>query len=95
MKKLLKLLGNFRFDAVIIDLRLPGMDGMKLLKEVKKIYPEIMVIMLTGQGNVQLAVEAIKAGADDFLQKPFPQEALEHGLIKCTGYGSSKKRIII
>ena len=72
----LKLLGNFRFDAVIIDLGLPGMDGMTLLKEVKKIYPEIMVIMLTGQGNVQLAVEAIKAGADDFLQKPFPQEAL-------------------
>lgn len=72
----LKLLGNFRFDAVIIDLGLPGMDGMTLLKEVKKIYPEIMVIMLTGKGNVQLAVEAIKAGADDFLQKPFPQEAL-------------------
>lgn len=72
----IKLLGDFRMDAAIIDLRLPGMDGMTLLKEMKKIYPEIMTIMLTGQGNVQLAVEAIKAGAGDFLQKPFPQEEL-------------------
>ncbi len=72
----IKILSNFRIDAVIIDLKLPGMDGITLLKEIKKLYPEIMAIMLTGQGNVQLAVEAIKAGAEDFLQKPFPQEEL-------------------
>lgn len=72
----IKHLSDFRIDAVIIDLKLPGMDGITLLKEIKKLYPEIMAIMLTGQGNIQLAVEAIKEGAEDFLQKPFPQEEL-------------------
>ncbi len=72
----LDILKKYNINAAIIDLNLPGMDGMTLLRKIKSIYPEIMTIMLTGQGNVQLAVEAIKNGAGDFLQKPFPQEEL-------------------
>ncbi len=70
------LMTKIKIDAAIIDLNLPGIDGMKLLKIIKPIYPDIMIIMLTGQGNIQLAVEAVKAGVVDFLQKPFPQEEL-------------------
>jgi len=72
----LKVLKEIDINAAIIDLNLPGMDGMDFLKKLKSNYPEIMTIMLTGQGNVQVAVEAIKNGAGDFLQKPFPQEEL-------------------
>jgi DNA-binding NtrC family response regulator len=72
----IKLLDNFRIDGALIDLKLPGIDGMTLLKEIKRIYPNIMITMITGQRDVQLAVEAIKAGADDFLHKPFHQEEL-------------------
>lgn len=72
----LDVLKKIKIDAAIIDLNLPGLDGMTLLKMIKNNYPKIMTIMLTGQGNVQLAVEAIKNGAGDFLQKPFPQEEL-------------------
>ncbi len=76
-EKAILLLIKIKIDAAIIDLNLPGMDGMTLLKKIKPLYPDIMIIIITGQGNIQLAVEAVKAGAVDFLQKPFPQEELK------------------
>jgi len=72
----LALLGKTRIDAALIDLKMPGMDGLSLLKEIRKSYPLIMVIILTGFGGVSDAVEAIKLGAVDFLEKPFPPEGL-------------------
>jgi len=61
-------------DAVITDLRMPDMDGMELLRELKRMAPSTPVIMLTAHGSVPLAVEAMKAGAADFLSKPFDRE---------------------
>jgi DNA-binding NtrC family response regulator len=72
----LKLLKNVRVDAALLDLMMPGMDGLTLLKELKGKYPDIMMVMLTGHGSVKEAVEAIKIGASDFLEKPFSPEAL-------------------
>jgi len=72
----LKLLKIRRIDSAIIDLKMQGMDGLTLLKEIRKVYPEIMVIMLTGFGGVKEAVEAIKLGADDFLEKPYNSDHL-------------------
>ena len=57
-------------DIVISDLRLPGMDGVELLKRTKAAAPDIEVILVTGYGSVDLAVEAVKAGAYDFITKP-------------------------
>ena len=57
-------------DVVITDLMMPGMDGMTVLKEVKGIDPALGVILVTGHGTVESAVEAMKAGADDYVQKP-------------------------
>ncbi|MEA3361130.1 MAG: sigma-54 dependent transcriptional regulator [Thermodesulfobacteriota bacterium] len=75
----LSLIAETRIDAAIIDLKMPGMDGLALLKEIKKDYPQIMAIMLTGHGGVKEAVEAIKLGAVDFLEKPFePERLLAH-----------------
>ena len=62
------------YDVVITDLRMPGMDGMELLGEIGRRWPGLPVVMLTAHGTVPLAVEAMKAGAAEFLLKPFDRE---------------------
>src|SRR2546422_917922 len=57
-------------EIVILDLRLPGLDGMEALRKFKEIAPELPVVILTGYGDVPLAVEAMRLGAYDFLTKP-------------------------
>ena len=58
-------------DLVLLDLRLPDMDGMDVLRALRSRYPEVAVIIITGFGQIQSAVEAIKVGATDYLEKPF------------------------
>jgi len=65
-------------DIVLSDLKMPGMDGIELLKQVKKTTPDTIVIMITAFGTIETAVRAIKLGADDFLIKPIVPETLEH-----------------
>jgi DNA-binding NtrC family response regulator len=65
-----------RFDIVVTDLRLPGMDGLALLREIKKQDPAIEVVLMTGYGTIKSAVEAMKVGASDYLTKPFEMDAL-------------------
>ena len=60
--------------VLVTDLRMPGMDGMALLANVARDYPDVAVIVLTAHATVELAVEAMKAGATDFLRKPFDRE---------------------
>ncbi|MGF1489926.1 MAG: sigma-54-dependent transcriptional regulator [Prochloraceae cyanobacterium] len=63
------------YDLIITDYKMPGMNGMKLLKKATEMYPEIKIAMITAHGSVENAVEAMKIGAVDFLQKPFtPRE---------------------
>ena len=64
------------YDLVITDLRMPGLSGIEVLKQVKSLYPESIVIVLTAFGTVETAVEAMKAGAYDFLTKPVHPEEL-------------------
>src|SRR5512139_63586 len=59
------------FDIVITDLKMPGIDGMEVLKTFRKEYPETIVIMITGFSTVETAVEAMKLGAFDYIPKPF------------------------
>jgi DNA-binding NtrC family response regulator len=72
----MELLKKERFDIVITDLRLPGIDGLTVLKNIKKEYPETGVIVITAFAEVKTAVEAIKEGAFDYLAKPFSNEEL-------------------
>lgn len=58
------------FDLVLTDLKMPEMDGLALLKTIKRIRPEVMVILMTAHGSIDTAVEAIKMGADDYISKP-------------------------
>ena len=64
------------FDLVILDLRMPGMDGMDVLGKLKEYDPNVPVIVITGYVTIESAVEAMKRGAYDFLPKPFTPEAL-------------------
>ena len=66
----LRMLESFRPDVVVLDLRLPGMDGLTCLQELRQRARNVRVIMLTAHGSVATAVEAIKAGAHEFLVKP-------------------------
>ena len=75
-EKALDLLRKFPIHAALIDLKMPGMDGLSLLKALRKDYPQVMTIMLTGHGSIQEAVAAVKLGAVDFLEKPYAPEAL-------------------
>ena len=67
---------NYNFDVVILDVRLPGIDGTAVLHEIKNLKPLTEVIMLTGHGTVEMAIEGMKLGAYDFLMKPCETEDL-------------------
>ncbi len=66
-----------QFDVVVLDMVMPGMSGIQTLEHLKVKHPECEVIMLTGQGTIETAVQAMKLGAFDFLTKPFPLADLE------------------
>ena len=69
-EKALKEVKDGCFDLLLLDYRMPGMDGMEVLEEVKRINPEIDVIMMTAYGTIDTAVRAMKAGAFDYITKP-------------------------
>jgi two-component system, OmpR family, alkaline phosphatase synthesis response regulator PhoP len=64
------------FGLILLDIKMPGMDGMEVLRQVREIRPDIRVIMITAYGTIESAVEAMKLGAVDFLQKPFDPEEI-------------------
>ncbi|AEH45442.1 response regulator receiver protein [Thermodesulfatator indicus DSM 15286] len=73
----LDLLKRENFDLLITDLKMPGLEGIELLKEAKKINPRILVIVITGYASLDSAIEALKEGAYDYIRKPFSLEELK------------------
>ncbi len=65
-----------RCNLLISDIKMPGMNGMELLRKIRLIRPLLPVLIITGYGDIPLAVEAIKAGAREFIEKPFHQDKL-------------------
>lgn len=73
----LRFLDGQPFDLVLSDLRMPGLDGISLLKQIKGKYPDTLVVMMTAYGSEKIAVEAMKAGAHDYIVKPFDNEEVK------------------
>jgi len=65
-----------RVDVVVLDVRMPGMDGIEALREIKKRHPLVEVIMLTGHANTEVAVQGMELGAFDYLMKPMDIDEL-------------------
>lgn len=72
--------GRSKVDCVVSDIRMPGMTGLDLVRKLKADAVACPVILMTGHGDVALAVEAMKAGAIDFIEKPFEDEVLLHAI---------------
>ncbi len=65
-----KLADEQQFDVIVLDLAMPGMDGLETMKQIKENHPDAEIIILSGQGTVKTSIEAMKLGAEDFLEKP-------------------------
>ena len=76
----LEELAEFAFDVVVTDLRLPGIDGTRVIEAAVQRYPDIIAIVITGYGTLRDAVDVIRRGATDFVTKPFQFEELLHAL---------------
>ena len=78
------------YDVIITDLKMPDINGVELIKEVKKKKPDVPIIMITGYASVPTAIETMKLGVVDYIPKPFKPEELVASVQKAVG-GSVKK----
>ncbi|SRR3990172_3302946 len=75
-KEALELLENEPFNLVLLDLKMPDMDGIEVLKKIKDTWPDTKVVMITGYSTVETAVKTLKLGAFSYLEKPFTPDTL-------------------
>lgn len=90
-KDALKKAQEESFDAIILDLMMPEMDGLEVLKILKEKRPELQIILLTGQATLEKGIEAMKLGAMDFVEKPANLDALTEKIRKA----QAKKMILV
>jgi DNA-binding NtrC family response regulator len=76
----LEKIGKQVYDLVLLDIRMPGMDGIEALRRAKEIVPNILVLVLTGHGTIDTANEAMKLGAAGFIRKPIAIEDLAESI---------------
>ncbi len=83
----IKAIDEESFDLALVDLGMPGMDGIRVLEKIKRRRPQTRVIIFTGYGSITTAVEAMRKGATDYLNKPFSPEELKAGVKKALENG--------
>ena len=82
---------DHNFYAIIVDLAMPGIDGIETLKRIKEKRPDLEIIMLTGHATVKSGIEAMKLGADDFLEKPVDLNVL----LEKIGEAKNKRMLVV
>jgi FixJ family two-component response regulator len=88
----LKALHSTSCDLILADVKMPGMNGLKLLREIECLVPSMPVVLMTGYGDIHVAVEALKAGAADFIEKPLEMNSLLSVLRSAIGRHSGSPR---
>jgi DNA-binding NtrC family response regulator len=91
----LSKLKDTEFGLVLLDLRMPGMDGMEVLEKLRKDRPDIRIVIITAHGTIDSAVDAMKLGAVEFIQKPFTPKEIRHlvsNIIKRETLGKEKNQ---
>ncbi|MFT3731908.1 MAG: response regulator [Hyphomicrobium sp.] len=78
-------------SCVVSDVRLPNMTGIELHQEISRRFPSLPVILITGQGDIAMAVSAVKSGAVDFIEKPFSDERMVASIQNAVDIGARKK----
>ena len=91
-REALERLNQETVALVVSDLRLPDLNGIALLKWVRELRPETEVVMITGHGSIEKAVEAMRLGAYDFIQKPLDSTALLKAVAKALGKAAARQR---
>ncbi|MCU0573872.1 MAG: response regulator [Syntrophobacteraceae bacterium] len=76
----IQILGKQSVDIVVLDVKMPGMDGLEALRQIKSTSPDVEVIMLTGHANVEAAIQGMELGAFDYLMKPMDIDELLYKL---------------
>lgn len=74
-----------KYDAILSDIRMPDMGGMRVLRDIKRVHPSLPVIMITGYASVDSAIQAMKLGAAEYIEKPFEPEQLIDSLNRALG----------
>jgi len=84
-----KALKNQDYDIIMIDYRLPGIDGLEFLRRIKGSHPNVMKILITAYGNKEIVSQAARLGIEDFIEKPFTSKTIEDSLARVIeGHGS-------
>jgi DNA-binding NtrC family response regulator len=86
--KAIHVMEQHPFDVVLLDLRMPGLDGMDVLKTIKQRWPECEVVVITGYASIETAKEAVRLGAQNYLAKPVGPD----DVIKAAGEAMTQKR---
>ena len=91
-ERALEILREAEFDLVLLDIRMPGLDGVEVMHEMRKYHPETRIIIITGYGSLESAIEAIRAGAQDYLLKPYGAEDILVSIQKSLSEKEAKAR---
>lgn len=94
-KEAIEQINARNYDLVVTDLMMPGLDGFQVLKAAKKKNGLIIVIILTGYGNMKYAIDALRLGADDFLQKPCDPDELIFRISNCLEKQELQKKVAV
>jgi DNA-binding NtrC family response regulator len=83
-----------RWDLALLDIKMPGMDGLELQRKIREVDPEILVVIMTGYASVETAVQALKDGAYDYITKPFDPDDLAHVIRKALEHRQVKREVV-
>ncbi len=84
-RQALEMLRQEPFDLLLLDIRMPELDGLEVMRRVREFSPDIAIVVMTGYASVEAAIEAVRQGASDFLQKPFRLDDLRLAVVKALG----------